>query len=39
MKTRQLQSAGAPNFARYNLSWILPFMPRNEVMINLRDSF
>jgi hypothetical protein len=37
IKSRNLQSAGAPNFARYNPPWSLPFMRRNEVMINLRD--
>jgi hypothetical protein len=37
MKSRNLQSAGAPNFARYNPPWTLSFMRRNEVMINLRD--
>jgi hypothetical protein len=37
MKARNLQPAGVPNFARYNPPWTLPFMRRNEVMINLRD--
>ena len=37
MKSRNVRSAGTPNFARYNPPWTLPFMRRNEVMINLRD--
>lgn len=37
MRTRNLFAAGAPNFARYNPPWTLPFMRRNEIMINLRD--
>lgn len=37
IKVRGLQSIGAPNFARYNPPWTLPFMRRNEVMMSLRD--
>lgn len=37
MKTRNLQANGTPHFARYNPPWSLPFMRRNEVMINVRD--
>ncbi len=37
MKSKNLQNAGTPNFARYNPPWTLPFMRRNEVMISLRD--
>ena len=37
IKARNLEPSGVPNFARYNPPWTLPFMRRNEVMINLRD--
>ncbi len=37
MKSKNLQGAGTSNFARYNPPWTLPFMRRNEVMINLGD--
>jgi hypothetical protein len=37
MQVRSLHPAGVPSFARYNPPWTLPFMRRNEIMINLRD--
>ena len=37
MKSKNLQGAGAPKFARYNPPWTLPFMRRNEVMIDLAN--
>ena len=37
MNARNLKGVGEPNFARYNPPWTLPFMRRNEVLINLQD--
>ena len=37
LKTRNLQATGTPKFARYNPPWTLPFMRRNEVMIDVSN--
>ena len=37
MRTHHLIGTSPPNFARYNPPWTLPFMRRNEILINLRD--
>jgi hypothetical protein len=37
MKLKNLRPTGEPQFARYNPPWTLPFMRRNEVMIQVLD--
>ena len=37
MKMKGLKPTGEPQFARYNPPWTLPFMRRNEVMIQVQD--
>ena len=36
VRQRGLDAAGAPRLARYNPPWTLPFLRRNEVMIEIR---
>jgi hypothetical protein len=36
MKAEGLEAAGAPQLARYDPPWVLPFMRRNEVLVPLR---
>ena len=37
IKGKQWQVIGAPQFARYNPPWSMPFMRRNEILITVRD--
>jgi len=37
IKSKNLQTAGAARFARYNPPWTLPFLRRNEILIDIRD--
>ena len=37
IKIKNLKPVGEPQFARYNPPWTLPFMRRNEVMIQVVD--
>ncbi|WP_397390228.1 SOUL family heme-binding protein [Polynucleobacter sp.] len=37
IKIKNLKPVGEPQFARYNPPWTLPFMRRNEVMIQVLD--
>jgi hypothetical protein len=37
IKSKQWQTIGSPQFARYNPPWSIPFMRRNEILITVRD--
>jgi hypothetical protein len=37
IKSKNLKTTGDPQFARYNPPWSLPFLRRNEVMIQILD--
>lgn len=37
MKSNNMKPVGEPQFARYNPPWTLPFMRRNEIMIQVLD--
>jgi hypothetical protein len=37
MQVKNLKSAGEPQFARYDAPWTLPFMRRNEVMLEVLE--
>jgi hypothetical protein len=37
VKSKQWQTIGSPQFARYNPPWSIPFMRRNEILITVRD--
>jgi DNA gyrase inhibitor GyrI len=37
IKSKSFKPTGEPQFARYNPPWTLPFMRRNEVMIQVLD--
>ena len=39
IERKQIQIIGSPKYAFYNAPWTLPFLRRNEVMIEIKDFF
>ena len=38
MKSKNLEAVGKPKLARYNPPWTLPFMRRNEILLEIRGQ-
>ena len=38
IEENQIQTIGTPKYAFYNPPWTLPFMRRNEIMIEIDDK-
>jgi hypothetical protein len=38
MKSKNLEAIGKPQLARYNPPWTLPFLRRNEILLEIRGQ-